>query len=126
MPLVKIHIKGHNVWQGMHSIAEGAYSLDYVADETYEVTPLHQGFVDAANKFTATGLNHWEVGVAQDVSAKSFPLFGLVEGQTYVDYDLIYICGGMLFNGSKNIDGRAFDKPENRPTNLQVPLIRTI
>jgi hypothetical protein len=39
VPLVKIHIKGHNVWQGMHSIAEGAYSLDYVADETYEVTP---------------------------------------------------------------------------------------
>ena len=27
-------------------------------------------------------------------------------------------------NGSKNVDGRAFDKPENRPTNLQIPLVR--
>jgi hypothetical protein len=31
---------------------------------------------------------------------------------------------GMLFNGSKNVDGRPFDKPENRPTNLQLPLVR--
>ena len=30
----------------------------------------------------------------------------------------------MLFNGSKNVDGHAFDKPENRPTNLQIPLVR--
>ena len=39
-------------------------------------------------------------------------------------YDLIYIYNDMLFNGSKNVDGRAFDKPENRPTNLQIPLVR--
>ena len=51
-------------------------------------------------------------------------MFGLVEDQTYVDYDLIYIRAGMLFNGSKNVDGRAFDKPENRPTNVQIPLIQ--
>ena len=30
----------------------------------------------------------------------------------------------MLFMGSKHVDGRGFDKPENRPTNLQVPLER--
>jgi hypothetical protein len=51
-------------------------------------------------------------------------LFGLTEEQTYVDYDLIYIYDGMLFNGSKHVDGRAFDKPENGPTNLQIPLIQ--
>jgi hypothetical protein len=124
VPLVKIHIKGHNVWKGEHPVAEGAYNLDYVADGAYEVTPLHQGFVDVASRLAASGLNHWEIGVAQDVRAKAFSLFGLLEGQTYVDYDLIYIYQGMLFNGSKNVDGRAFDKPENRPTNLQVPLIR--
>ena len=60
----------------------------------------------------------------QDLTGKGFPLFSLVEGQTYVDYDLIYIYNDMLFNGSKNVDGRAFDKPENRPTNLQIPLVR--
>jgi hypothetical protein len=124
VPMVKIHIKGLNLWRGEHPIAKGAYNVDYVADEAYEITPLHQGFADAANRFTASGLNHWEIGVAQDVQAKPFPLFGLIEGQTYVDYDLIYVYDGMLVNESKHVDGRAFDKPEGRPTNLQIPLIR--
>jgi len=124
VPLVKIVIKGHNAWQGEHPIAKGAYNLDYIADEAYEVTPLHQGFADVVNRFPANGLGTWEVNVMQDVKGKAFPLFSLVEGQTYVDYDLIYIYNDMLFNGSKNVDGRAFDKPENRPTNLQIPLVR--
>ena len=124
VPLVKIVIKGHNAWQGEHPIAPGAYNLDYIADEAYEVTPLHQGFANVANTFPDTGLKKWEVNVMQDVMGKGFPLFSLVEGQTYVDYDLIYIYNDMLFNGSKNVDGRSFDKPENRPTNLQIPLVR--
>ena len=124
VPLVKIVIKGHNVWQGEHPIAAGAYSVNYVADEAYEVTPLHQGFADAVNQAPAAGLNKWEVNVMQNVKGKTFLPFGLTEGQIYVDYDLIYIYNDLFFNGSKNVDGRAFDKPENRPTNLQVPLIR--
>ncbi len=124
VPLVKIVIQGQNAWQGAHPIAPGAYNLDYIADEAYEVTPLHQGFADVANKFPGNGLNTWEVNVMQDVTGKAFPLFSLVEGQTYVDYDLIYLYNDMLFNGSKHVDGRAFDKPENRPTNLQIPLVR--
>jgi hypothetical protein len=124
VPLVKIVIKGHNVWQGEHPIAQGAYKLDYVADDAYEVTPLHQGFADAINQAPAAGLNKWELNVMQDVKGKGFLPFGLTEGQIYIDYDLIYIFNDMLFNGSKNVDGRAFDKPENRPTNLQLPLVR--
>jgi len=124
MPLVRIIIKGHNVWGDEHPITSGAYNLDYVADAAYEVTPVHRGFADAANKFPAAGLSRWEANVTQDVRGKVFPMFGLTEGQVYTDYDLIYIYEGMLFNGSKNVDGRPFDKPENRPTNLQVPLIR--
>jgi hypothetical protein len=124
VPLVKIVIKGHNLWQGEHPIAEGAQKVDYVADEAYEVTPLHQGFADAVNKAPSVGLNKWEVNVMQDVKGKAFPAFGLSEGQIYIDYDLIYIYNDLFFNGSKNVDGRAFDKPENRPTNLQIPLVR--
>jgi hypothetical protein len=30
----------------------------------------------------------------------------------------------MLFWGARNVDGRGFDKEENRPTNLQIPLVR--
>ena len=124
VPLVKIVIRGHNEWGDEHPIAPGAYKVDYIADEAYEVTPLHQGFADVANRFPAKGLNTWEVGVTQDLIGKAFPLFSLVEEQIYVDYDLIYIYNDMLFNGSKNVDGRAFDRPENRPTNLQIPLVR--
>jgi hypothetical protein len=124
LPLVKIDIKGHNVWRGEHPLAAGAYNLDYVADEAYQVTPLHQGFADAVNTVPATGINKWQVGVMQNLLAKTFSPFGLKESEIYVDYDLIYIAHNMLFNGSKNVDGRAFDKPENRPTNLQVPLVR--
>jgi hypothetical protein len=124
LPLVKIVIKGHNVWQGPHPVAAGAYSVNYVADEAYEITPLLQGFADAVNQAPANGLNKWEVNVTQDIKAKAFPAFGLAEGQIYVDYDLVYILNNLLFMGSKHVDGRAFDKPENRPTNLQIPLKR--
>jgi len=124
VPLAKIVIKGHVAWRGEHPLAPGAYNLDYIADEAYEVTPLHPGFAQVANKFPAKGLNTWEVNISQDLMRKAFPLFSLVEGETYVDYDLIYIYNDMLFNGSKNVDGRAFDKPENRPTNLQIPLAK--
>jgi hypothetical protein len=124
IPLVKIVIKGHNIWQGEHAIAKGAYSVDYVADEAYEVTPLHQGFADAVNKTPVQGLDKWEVNIMQNILKKPFRAFGLSEGQVYIDYDLIYIFNDLLFNGSKNVDGRAFDKPENRPTNLQIPLVR--
>ncbi|WP_221394151.1 hypothetical protein [Dyadobacter sp. NIV53] len=124
VPLVKIHIKGHIVWQDEHPLTPGAYKVDYVADEIYEATPLIQGFADAINKLPASGLDKWEVNIAQNLLKKGFPAFSLVEGETYVDYDLIYVYDNLFFNGSKNVDGRAFDKPENRPTNLQVPLIR--
>src|SRR6267154_2464835 len=37
VPLVKIFIKGHLLYQGEHPIAVGAQKVDYVADEAYEV-----------------------------------------------------------------------------------------
>jgi hypothetical protein len=124
VPLVKIVIKGHIVWQGDHPIASGAQKVDFIADDAYEVTPLIQGFCDAINKAPSIGINKWEVNVMQNLKGKSFPAFGLVEGQTYTEYDLIYILNDMLFWGAKNVDGRGFDKIENRPTNLQIPLVR--
>jgi hypothetical protein len=30
----------------------------------------------------------------------------------------------LLFWGARNIDGRGFDTEQNRPTNLQIPLVR--
>lgn len=123
-PLVKFVIKGHLEWKGEHPVAPGAQQVDYIADEAYEVTPLHAGWVDAVNRIPVNGVNKWEFNVSQDLKGKAFPPFGLTDAKIYVDYDLIYIHQDMLFNGSKNVDGRPFNRTANRPTNLQVPLVR--
>ena len=123
-PLAKMNIKGHIIWQGAHPIAEGAQKADFFADESYEVTPLHQGFADVLNKYSGTGYGKWEVDIAQSIYKKAFPVFGLSEGQVFSEFDLIYTTNDMLFWGARNIDGRGFDSEANRPTNLQIPLIR--
>jgi hypothetical protein len=125
-PLVKFGIHGHLEWHGEHPIAPGAQQVDYVADKAYEVTPLHAGWVDAVNRILPNGLSKFELNVANDLKGKAFPSFGLTDAKIYVDYDLIYIYRDMLFNGSKHVDGRPFNKPANRPTNLQVPLVRLV
>ena len=124
MPLVQFTFKGHTLWGKEHPIAKGAFEIDYILNEGFEVTPLNPMFADQLNQAPAKGLNKWEAGVMQDIKGKEFPLFGIKEGQIVGDYDLIYIHNGMLFMGSKHVDGRGFDKPENRPANLQVPLER--
>ena len=123
VPLAKIVIKGHNRWLEAHPVAEGAYNVDYIADEAYELTPLHQGFADNINQLSLNGLNKWELNVTQDLKGIAFPAFGL-SSEIYIDYDLVYILHDLLFMGSKHVDGRAFDTPANRPTNLQIPLVR--
>jgi hypothetical protein len=115
VPLVKMSIKGHIHFDGEHPIAPGAYKLDYVADVAFSITALHQGFADALKL---------PLNTAIDVLGKDVPAFGLKAGEYFKEFDLVYIYDGMLFNGSRNIDGRGFDTPENRPTNLQIPLVR--
>ncbi len=123
-PLVKFEFKGHVEWQGEHPVAKGAQKIDYVLDEGFIVTPLNPNFADALNQFPVTGLNKFEVNVSQDILKKPFPLFNIKEGQIVKDYDLIYIYNDMLFMGAKHVDGTPFDKPENRPHLLQIPLIK--
>ncbi len=123
VPLAKMSIKGHMEWVGEHPIATGAQKVDFTADEEYTVTPLIQGFADVLNKYSK-GFNEWKVGETQNILKKAFPPFGLAEGQIFKEYDLIYLYNGMMFWGARNIDGRGFNTEENRPTNLQIPMIR--
>jgi hypothetical protein len=124
IPLVSIVIKGHIVWQGDHPIAAGAQKVKFIADKAYEVTPLAQGFAAAMNQVASKGFNRWEVNGMQSIMGKAFAPFGLAEGQTFAEYDLIYVHDNMLFWGARNVDGRGFDTEENGPTNLQIPLRR--
>lgn len=124
VPLARIRIGGHMLWQGAHPIAPGAQKVNFVADEAYEVTPLAQGFADVLNKVAATGYAAWAVNVPQNIFGKNFVPFGLKEGTNFMEYDLVYLRGDLLFWGARNIDGRGFDSEQNRPTNLQIPLVR--
>jgi hypothetical protein len=124
VPLAKILIRGHMLWRGPHPIAPGAQKVDFVADEAYEVTPLIQGFADVLNQVAKNGYAPWTVNASQSVFGKNFAPFGLAEGKNFMEFDLVYVSHDMLFWGARNIDGRGFDKEENRPTNLQIPLVR--
>jgi hypothetical protein len=124
VPLARIKIVGHMQWQGPHPIAAGAQKVDFIADEAYEVTPLAQGFADVLNKVASAGYSPWAVNASQSIFGKTFVPFGLKEGTNFMEYDLVYLRGDLLFWGARNIDGRGFDTEQNRPTNLQIPLIR--
>jgi hypothetical protein len=124
VPLARIKIGGHMLWRDSHPIAPGAQKVDFVADEIYEVTPLAQGFADVLNKIASAGYAPWAVNTPQSIFGKSFAPFALKEGTNFMEYDLVYLKGDLLFWGARNIDGRGFDTEQNRPTNLQIPLIR--
>jgi hypothetical protein len=124
VPLARIRIGGHMQWQGAHPIAPGAQKVDFVADEAYEVTPLAQGFADVLNKVASAGYAPWAVNATQSIFGKTFAPFGLAEATNFMEYDLVYLRGDLLFWGARNIDGRGFDTEQNRPTNLQIPLAR--
>jgi hypothetical protein len=124
VPLARIKIGGHMLWRDSHPIAPGAQKVDFVADESYEVTPLAQGFADVLNKVASAGYAPWAVNTSQSIFGKSFAPFALKEGTNFMEYDLVYLKGDLLFWGARNIDGRGFDTEQNRPSNLQIPLIR--
>jgi hypothetical protein len=124
VPLARLAIRGHMTWRGPHPIAAGAQKVDFVADEGYEVTPLIQGFADLLNQVAGNGYKKWQVNDTQSVFGKAFPPFGLSEGKNFMEFDLVYLSHDMLFWGARNVDGRGFDKEDNRPTNLQIPLAR--
>jgi hypothetical protein len=124
IPLVSIMLEGHIAWRGDHPITPGAQKADFITDIAYDATPLHQSFADAMNTSASSGFDKWAVGGTQSVMKKAFAPFGLKEGEVFGEYDLIYLHGDMLFWGARNVDGRGFDTEENRPTNLQIPLVR--
>ncbi len=124
IPLMEFEFKGHLKWHDEHPIAEGAWRLDYVLDEGFGVTPLNPQAAEMLNQVPVEGISPFESGVKQDILKKAFPMFHIQEGQVVSDYDLIYFTHGMLFMGAKHVDGTPFDKPENRPHQLQIPLKR--
>lgn len=126
IPLMEFEFKGHLNWKDKHPIANGAWSLDYVLDQGFGVTPLNTQVAQMLNQGLTDGMTPFQENVKKDILKKAFPMFHIKEGQVVTDYDLIYFKNGMLFMGAKHVDGTPFDKPENRPHQLQVPLERVV
>ena len=124
LAVARIELAGHMSWAGDHPIAQGAQKVDFVADQAYAVTPLAQPFVDLLNKVATDGYAKWELGKTQSVFGKNFAAFGLIKGQSFKEYDLVYLKHDLMFWGARNVDGRGFDNEDNRPANLQIPLER--
>ncbi len=126
VPLMEFEFKGDLKWGEPHPIADGAWKIDYILNEGFGVTPLNPQAAQMLNQALPAGMTPFENGVKKDILGKSFPMFKTVEGQIVSDYDLIYFKNGMLFMGAKHVDGTPFDKIENRPHQLQIPLEKVI
>lgn len=125
IPLAEMTIRGHVRYGQEHPVTPGAYEIDYIADIEFSIKILNENLAKALNGLPlADGVSPWAANVPQNVTGKGVPAFGLTAGEYFTEYDLIYIKDALLFNGSRNIDGRPFDSPANRPTNLQIPLVR--
>jgi hypothetical protein len=81
VPLAKLYIKGHMIWQGDHPIAAGAKKVNFIADEDYEVTPLLQGFADAINQVAGKAYAIWEVNRTQSIFKRHLHRSGLRRGK---------------------------------------------
>ncbi len=123
-PLMEFEFKGVLNWGDKHPIADGAWKVDYVLNEGFGVTPLNDQAAALLNQALPPGMPPFSANAKQDILKKAFPMFKIVEGQVVSDYDLIYFKNGLLFMGAKHVDGTPFDKPENRPHQLQIPLIK--
>lgn len=113
--LTSLEFGGHLVWHGPHPVASGAFSVDYVCDTTFAITPR-----------TEESAAIFNVGVQgpQSVFAVGRRTSVLGQRPVIVDHDLLLVREGFLFMGAKHVDGGQFDSPAARPVALQIPLIR--
>ncbi len=125
-PLMEFEFKGKLKWGEEHPIAKGAWKIDYVLNEGFAVTPLHEQAAQMLNAGLPEGMTPFALNEKKDILGKAFPMFEIVEGQIVSDYDLIYFKNGLLFMGAKHVDGTPFDKAENRPHQLQIPLEKVL
>lgn len=123
-PLLEFEFKGELKWGNSHPIARGAWEIDYILNEGFAVTPLNPQAAEMLNGGLPDDMESFETNIKKDILGKAFPIFNIVEGQIVADYDLIYFKNGLLFMGAKHVNGTPFDKPENRPHQLQIPLER--
>jgi len=121
--VARIYLRGHMLWKGDHPIAAGAQKVDFVADEDYEVTRLPSLSPTCSTGSPGPDIPSGKSTSRRRCSARRLRLSAWPKDAISWNTTSWYLDRGMLFWGARNIDGRGFDKEENRPTNLQIPLV---
>ena len=125
VPLARIRIGGHMLWQGAHPIAPGAQKVDFVADESLRGNSPRAGVCRRSQqgrlrRIRALGgertAKHFRKDLRSLRSQGRHELHGvrprLSQGRS--------ACSGARATSM----AVASTREQNRPTNLQIPLIR--
>ncbi|MDX2161381.1 MAG: hypothetical protein SF162_08670 [bacterium] len=123
-PALILTITGPVNYGEPHPLAEGAVESDFVI-QTLALEPQNAFIVDFLNSAEpgTCGAEAWEVGVEQDVTETGCVLIGFAELPS-TDYDVTFVRDNYLFAGARPLEGGGFESPEDRPTAVQVPLVR--
>jgi hypothetical protein len=123
-PALTLTITGPVNYGAAHPLAEGAVESDFVI-ETLAILPQNAALVDFLNSGEAgtCGADAWELDVEQEVTATGCALIGFAELPA-TDYDVTFVRDNYLFAGARPLQGGGFEEPEDRPTAIQVPLVR--
>jgi hypothetical protein len=124
IPALTLTITGPVIYGEANPLAEGAVESDFVV-ETLTVLPQNEFLVDFLNSAEAgsCGEEAWALDVEQDVTATGCVLLGFAELPA-TDYDVTFVRDNYLFAGARPLEGGGFEEPEDRPTAVQVPLMR--
>ena len=125
IPFLEFEFKGRLHWGEAHPVADGAWMIDYILSDGFNVTPMHDNAVAILNQDRPETFEPFSVNNKSNILQKAFPLFNIREGEIVSDYDLIYFDHGLLFMGAKHVNGTPFDQAERRPHQLQIPLKRS-
>lgn len=124
IPALALTITGPVVYGEAHPMAEGAVESDFVI-ETLAIAPRNAFLVEFLNSAEAgtCGSEIWALDIEQDVTETGCALIGFAELPS-TDYDVTFVRDNYLFAGARPLEGGGFESPEDRPTAIQVPLMR--
>ncbi len=123
IPTIVLHIEGPILFGEPVEAPAMARATDF-SGERVTFTPLVDdmtGFLNSAEAGTC-GTEVWVTETELDISATGCSLFGLEV--PFTEHDITLPIGDFLFAGARPLDGSGLEDPVNRPTALQVPLIR--
>ena len=121
-----IHLEGPYTLGQPSSAVPGAFEADFHFD-VLKLTAHNEFFLTLFNNAAGgtCGNEPFVLDVEQDVTATHgcLPL-GLDLVNRGSEYDLVKVEGDQLYYGARPSDGSSPDRPDKRPTALQVPLVR--